>query len=84
MIEFTYAKSRIPIPIHVDETQKVNDLTPNFVEASVGLVVVLDELAVSAVAEGRVGRVLAVADLVVAALGHVVGDGSAASHAGIA
>lgn len=46
--------------------------------------VVLDELAVGAVAEGSVGRVLAIAHFVVAALGHVELDGPAAGHPGIA
>ena len=76
--------SRIPVPIHVHEAQKVDDLAPHFVESAVGLVVVLDELAVRSVAEGGVGRVLAVAELVVPALGDVELDGPAASDAGVA
>jgi hypothetical protein len=47
--------SRIPVPIHVDEAEVEADFTPDFVETSVGLVVVLDHIAVGAIAEGGVG-----------------------------
>jgi hypothetical protein len=76
--------SRIPVPIHVDEAEVEADLTPDFVEASVGLVVVLDQVAVGAVAEGGVGGVLAVAEFVVSALTDVEGDGTASGYSCVA
>lgn len=63
--------SRIPVPIHVGEAEVEADLSPDLIEAAVGVVVVLDDVPVRAVAEGSVCRVLAVAQLVVSALIHV-------------
>ena len=77
-------KSGIPIPIHVEEAKEIKDLTPDFIEAAVAFMVVLDELAMSSVTEGSVGRVLAVAEFVVSTLGHVELDGPAAGHVGVA
>ena len=47
--------SRIPVPIHVDEAEVEADFTPDFIKASVGLVVILDHVAVSSIAERSVG-----------------------------
>ncbi len=53
--------SRVPVPIHVDESKEEAHFSPDLVEAPVGLVVVFDDVAVGAVAEGCIGRILAVA-----------------------
>lgn len=53
--------SGVPVPVHVDEAEVEGYHAPNFIEAAVRLVVVFDHLAVGAVAEGGIGRVLAVA-----------------------
>lgn len=76
--------SGVPVPIHIEEPQVEGNLPPNLIEASVGLVVVADHITVGAITERRIGRVLAVAQLVVATLGDVVGDGAASGHRRVA
>lgn len=61
-------RSRVPIPVHVHKSEVEPDLSPDLVEASVGLVVVLDDIPVGSITEGGVGRILAVAQFVVPAL----------------
>lgn len=77
-------ESRVPIPIHVDESKPESHLSPNLVETSVGLVVVFDDVSVSSIAERSVGWVLAVAEFVVSALIDVEGDWSAPGYSCIA
>lgn len=79
-----FFKSSIPIPIHVNKAKNVECFTPNFVEPSVGFVVIFDELSVSAVAERGIGGVLAITELVVSALSHVELQWPASSHVGVA
>lgn len=76
--------SGVPVPVHVYEAEVEGNHAPDFVEAAVRLVVVLDHLAVSAVAERSVGRVLAVAQLVVPALRHIELHGPASGDVGVA
>ena len=76
--------SRIPVPIHVDEAEVEADFTPDFVKSSVGLVMVLDHVAVSSIAEGSVGGVLAVAEFVVSALTDVELDWAASGYSCVA
>ena len=79
-----YSRSSVPVPEHVAEAQVEGDVAPDLVEAAVRLVVVPDHVPVRAVAEGRVGRELAVAQLVVAALGDVEVHRAAARHVVVA
>lgn len=76
--------SRVPVPVHVHKAEVVNNFAPDFVEPSMGLVVVLDQVSVGPVTEGSICRVLAVAHLVVPTFAHVELNGSASSHVGIA
>ncbi len=64
-------ESRIPVPIHVGETEPEGKVAVDLEESSVRLVVVTDQISVRTVAEGRVRRVFAVAQLVVSAFAHV-------------
>lgn len=77
-------RSRVPVPIHVHKSEVESNLSPDLIEASVGLVVVLDDIPVGSIAEGRIGRILAVAQLVVPALTHVEGDRSAPGYSCVA
>lgn len=49
-----------------------------------GFMIVLDQFAMGAITEGSIGRVLAVAELIVAALGNIELDGPAAGDCGVA
>lgn len=77
---YVLVRSRVPVPIHVHESEVESNLSPDLIEAPVGLVVILNDISVSSVAEGRIGRILAVAELVVPALTDVEGDRSAPSY----
>ena len=79
-----YEVSRIPVPIHVYEAEVESDLSPYFIEAPMGLMVVFDYLSMSSIAEGSVGWVLAVAQFVVPALVHVEWHGTAPSYSCVA
>ena len=83
-LEWSSKKSSVPVPIHVGEAEEVDDFAPDFVETSVGLVVRSDHVSVGPVAEGSVGRVFAVTQLVVPALWDVEGDWSASGNIGVA
>lgn len=48
-------RSRIPVPIHVYESKEESDFSPDLIEASVGLMVIFDDIPVSSIAEGRIG-----------------------------
>jgi hypothetical protein len=50
-----YNFSSVPVPIHVDETEEISNLTPDLVEPSMGLVVGSDQVPVCTVAERSVG-----------------------------
>jgi hypothetical protein len=47
-------ESSVPVPIHVDESEVEQHLAPDLIETSVRLVVGLDHLSVSPVAEGGI------------------------------
>ncbi len=47
-------ESRIPVPIHVDESKVESDLTPDFIESSVSFMMIFDDFSVSSIAEGCV------------------------------
>ena len=79
-----YVRSRVPIPIHIDETEVESDLAPNLQEPPMGLMVIFDDVSVRSVAEGRIGGVLAVAELVVSAFVDVEADRSASSDTRVA
>lgn len=64
-------KLSIVVPEDVDPTAVEEDLAHDLVETSMASVEVLHDVSVGAVAEGSIRAVLAIADLVVAALAHV-------------
>ncbi len=47
--------SRVPIPIHVDESKVEANLSPDLVESPVGLVMIFDDISVGAIAEWSIG-----------------------------
>jgi len=51
-------------------------LTPEFIEASVGIIVIFDDQSVGVTAEGSVSRELAIANLVITTFGHIEVNGS--------
>ena len=76
--------SRVPVPIHVHKSEIVDNLAPDFIEPSMGFMIVLDEISVSAIAERSIRWVLAVAHLVVSTLTDIELHGSASGNIGIA
>lgn len=47
--------SRVPIPIHIDETKVESDLSPNLVKSSVGFMMIFYDVSVSTIAEWSIG-----------------------------
>jgi hypothetical protein len=56
--------SCIPVIIHIEITENISDITPNFIESSVGLMVVSEDCLMGSVAERSIGTELTVANLV--------------------
>ena len=79
-----YVASGIPVPVEVDPAQPEAHVPPDFIEPSMGLVVVPEDLPVRAVAEGSVCRHLALAQLIVPTFIHVEGHRTAAGHGKVA
>jgi hypothetical protein len=77
-------ESRIPVPIHVDESKVESDLTPDFIESSVSFMMVFDDFSVSSIAEGCVSWVLAIAKFIVTTLIDVEWDWTAPGYSCIA
>ena len=54
IIDEYIARSGVPVPVHVDEAHIEGDHAPDFIKATVGLVIILDHLAMGAIAEGSI------------------------------
>ena len=72
--------SRVPIPIHVDESKVEANLSPDLVESSVGLVMIFDDISVGAIAEWSIGWVFAITKFVISALVNVEADGPVSGY----
>ena len=73
-----YDRSGVPVPVHVDPAEHIGDVPPNLVETSMRLVVPADDVAVGAIAERCICRLLALTHFVIPALVDVETDGAAA------
>ena len=79
MIRFMW-RSRVPIPIHIDEAKIKSNLSPNLIESPVSLMVVFDDIPVGSITERRIGRVLAIAQLIVSTFIDIESDRPASSN----
>jgi len=77
---FAFPSSLVESEHPVGEAQPEGAHTGETPEASVMVGGPAEHLLVGAVAEGRIGRHLAIAELEVARFGHVEGDGAATGH----
>lgn len=75
--------SRVPVPIHVDESKIKYDFTPNLIESSVGFMIVFDQFTMGSVTEGSIWWVFTIAKFIVPTFRNIELDRSTSCNSSI-